>query len=190
MKTSKLLPLLLISAICACLSFNVAAADAEAGARKASVCIGCHGPKGKSGNPQRPNLAAQQADYFVNQIIAFKNGSRVNPMMQSMSSNLSESDIKNLAAYYAGLPPVSSGGEQSLAQEGKTRANLCFSCHGAEGEGNGAIPRLAGQHPEYLSLQLHYFKTGSRKSPQMQAIAQSLSDIEIKELAAYFGSLK
>jgi cytochrome c553 len=186
MNILKILLLLLISGTSAGLSL---AADSEAGAQKAVVCNGCHGTKGKSGNPQRPNLAAQQVDYFISQLNAFKNGSRANPMMQAMAINLKEEDIENLAAYYASLPPVSSGGEQTLAEEGLTRASLCLGCHGAKGEGNGEIPRLAGQHPEYLERQLHYFKTGSRKNAQMQVMVQTLSDIEIKELSAYFGSL-
>lgn len=167
----------------------VLAVDSVAGEQKASVCAGCHGPKGKSSNAQRPNLAAQQPEYLINQMNAYKEGSRSNPMMQSMAINLKNDDIENLAAYYAGLPPVSTGGEPALAKAGKTKASICLGCHGPDAEGNGQIPRLAGQHPEYLERQLNYFKTGSRKNGHMQAIAGSLTEADIKELAAYFGSL-
>ena len=165
------------------------AADIEAGLQKSSVCVGCHSPKGKSSNAQRPNLAAQQAEYLAMQLQAFKAGNRKNPMMQTMAINLKDDDIENLAAYYAGLPSVRAGGEPSLAEEGQKKATICLGCHGANAEGNGQIPRLAGQHPEYLEKQLNYFKTGTRKSSQMEAIAANLSDVDIKELAAYFGTL-
>jgi cytochrome c553 len=120
---------------------------------------------------------------------AYKNGSRSNPMMQSMTINLKNDDIENLAAFYASLPPVSSGGEPALAKAGQTKASMCLGCHGSAAEGNGQIPRLAGQHPEYIQRQLNYFKTGARKSGHMEAIAASLTDADIKELAAYFGNM-
>jgi len=166
------------------------AADINAGEQKSSVCVGCHGPKGKSSNAQRPNLAAQQAEYLVIQMNAFKSGERSNPMMQSMAINLKKDDIENLAAYYSSMPAVKAGGEPVLAKAGQTEASMCLGCHGPAAEGNGHIPRLAGQHPEYLERQLNYFKTGTRKNGHMQSIAATLTDADIKELSAYFGSLQ
>ena len=165
------------------------AANAWMGEKKSTICAGCHGLKGKSSNLQRPILAAQQSEYLINQMNAYKSGKRDNPMMQSMAINLRASDIENLAEYYSSLPPVSSGGESALAKEGQTKASMCLGCHGPVAEGDGLIPRLAGQHPSYLERQLNYFKTGARLSPQMQAISANLTDADIRELAAYFGSL-
>ncbi len=167
----------------------ISAADVSSGEQKSSVCAGCHGTKGKSGNEQRPILAAQQSEYLVKQMHAYKSGIRKNPMMQSMAINLKASDIENLAAFYESLPSVSSGGEPTLAKAGQTKASMCLGCHGPSAEGNGQIPRLAGQHPGYLERQLNYFKTGVRISAQMQAIAANLTEADIKELAAYLGSL-
>src|SRR5512139_3737678 len=95
---------------------QASAVDISAGEQKSSTCAGCHGPKGKSSNAQWPNLAAQQPVYLVNQLKAFKAGGRSNPMMQSMAANLSDDDINNLAAYYAGLPSVSAGGDPKLVE--------------------------------------------------------------------------
>lgn len=167
----------------------VFAADITAGEQKAATCIACHGPKGKSSNAQWPNLAAQQSTYIINQLQAFKTGTRNNPMMQSMAANLSDDDINDLAAYYSGQSPVSAGGDPSLAKSGQTKAAMCLGCHGSTAQGNGQFPRLAGQHPDYLVKQLSSFKEGVRKSGQMQAIAGSLSEEDMKVLAAYFGSL-
>ena len=179
-----------ISVLLACFwTVSVSAADITAGEQKAANCLGCHGPKGKSTSAQWPNLAAQQSTYIVNQLNAFKTGTRNNPMMQSMVANLSADDINNLAAYYSSQPPVSAGGDPGLAQPGKTKASMCFGCHGSSAEGNGQFPRLAGQHPGYLVKQLSSFKEGVRKSGHMQAIAGTLSEDDMKALAAYFGSL-
>jgi cytochrome c553 len=167
----------------------VSAADIAAGEQKSTNCMGCHGPKGKSSNAQWPNLAAQQSAYIVNQLNAFKTGTRNNPMMQSMAANLSNDDINNLAAYYSSQPPVSAGGDPILAKSGRIKASMCLGCHGSSAEGNSQFPRLAGQHSDYLVKQLSSFKEGMRKNGHMQAIAGTLSEDDIKALAAYFGSL-
>ncbi|MDP3876475.1 MAG: cytochrome c [Methylobacter sp.] len=167
----------------------VSAADIAAGEQKAGTCIGCHGQKGSSSNAQWPNLAGHPATYLANQLKAFKAGDRVNVMMQSMTANLSNEDIDNLAAYFSSQKPVKAGGDATLAKAGEAKAGMCLGCHGAKGQGNGQFPRLAGQHPAYLEQQLNAFKTGSRKSGPMQATAANLSEEDFKALAAYFGSL-
>ena len=179
-----------ISLLLACFwTVPVSAADISAGEQKAANCMGCHGPNGKSSSAQWPNLAAQQSTYIVNQLNAFKTGTRNNPMMQSMATNLSDDDINNLAAYYSSKPPVSAGGDPNLAKTGQTKASMCLGCHGSTAEGNGQFPRLAGQHPGYLAKQLSSFKEGVRKNGHMQAIAGTLSEEDMKAIAAYFGSL-
>jgi len=165
------------------------AADAAAGAEKAAMCVGCHGPNGKSSNAQWPNLAAQQPAYLAAQLKAFKSGSRANPMMQSMAANLNDQDIENVAAYFAAQPAAKAGGDAALAKTGGDKAGMCLGCHGAEAKGNAQIPRLAGQHPGYLVTQLKNFKEGIRINGHMQAIAGTLSEDDMKALAAYFGSL-
>ena len=179
-----------ISLLLACFwTVPVSAADISAGEQKAANCMGCHGPNGKSSSAQWPNLAAQQSTYIVNQLNAFKTGTRNNPMMQSMATNLSDDDINNLAAYYSSQPPVSAGGDPNLAKTGQTKASMCLGCHGSTAEGNGQFPRLAGQHPGYLAKQLSSFKEGVRKNGHMQAIAGTLSEEDMKAIATYFGSL-
>ena len=168
----------------------VLAADKVAGEQKAANCVGCHGSKGKSSSGQWPNLAAQPASYLINQLNAFKSGVRSNPVMQAMATSLSDDDIKNLAAYYASLSPVSAGGDVDLAKLGQNKATMCLGCHGSSAEGNGQFPRLAGQQPDYLLAQLNAFKTGERKSGPMQAFVGSISEADMKALAAYFGTIK
>jgi cytochrome c553 len=75
--------------------------DVAAGKSLAKNCTACHGEAGIGGNPAWPKLAAQKPGYLVNALKAFKAGLRQDPMMAGVSSGLSDTDIANLAAYYA-----------------------------------------------------------------------------------------
>ncbi|MBE0626290.1 MAG: c-type cytochrome [Burkholderiales bacterium] len=75
--------------------------DVAAGKALAKNCAACHGETGVGANPAWPILAAQKPGYLVNVLKAFKAGLRKDPMMAGVSRGLSESDIANLAAYYA-----------------------------------------------------------------------------------------
>ncbi|KFN44476.1 c-type cytochrome [Arenimonas oryziterrae] len=74
---------------------------------------------------------------------------------------------------------------------GKAKATACAACHGADGNKtlDATYPRLAGQYPDYLSKALHEYKNGKRKNAIMAGQAQALSDQDIADLSAYFGSL-
>ena len=85
------------------ISSSAMAGDVAAGKAKAGMCGSCHGVNGISMNPMWPNLAGQKEQYLAKQIKAFRDGVRKDPMMSPMSSMLSDSDIANLAAYYASL---------------------------------------------------------------------------------------
>ncbi len=174
----------------ACYLPTVSAADSNAGAQKAEQCFGCHGNEGNSSIAAHPTLAGQQANYLSNQLNAFRTGTRTNAIMNGMAKNLSNTDIQDLAAFFASRTPQSAGGDPNLAKAGSALANTCLGCHGNGARGNGAVPRLAGQQPAYLSKQLHDFKSGARKGGPMQAMVANLSDSQIEQLAAYLGSLK
>lgn len=73
---------------------------------------------------------------------------------------------------------------------GKEKAATCAGCHGVNGIGLGAeFPNLAGQKEGYLVKQLQAFKAGTRRNPTMNAMAKTLSNADIQNLAAYFSSL-
>ena len=79
------------------------AGDAAAGKAKSATCAACHGANGISPNDLWPNLAGQKPGYLVAQMKAFRDGKRQDPMMAPMAAGLSDGDIDDLAAYYAGL---------------------------------------------------------------------------------------
>lgn len=84
----------------------MAAGDAAKGKAKSTTCTACHGANGISMIPMYPNLAGQKEQYLVLQMKAFRDGERKNMVMAPMAAGLSDEDINNLAAYYAGLNPA------------------------------------------------------------------------------------
>jgi len=82
-------------------STSAIAGDAAAGKAKAAMCASCHGQTGISLSPLWPNLAGQKEQYLIKQMKAFRDGTRQDPMMAPMVAALSDTDIDNLAAYYA-----------------------------------------------------------------------------------------
>jgi len=169
------------------------------------VCGSCHGPRGESISPAFPRLAGQQAQYLEEQLKAFRDRTRADPMAQAymwgMSSQLDDRTISALAAYYAAQKPVrgrSSGAkpeQQGMAiyAAGIPQNNVpaCASCHGKDGEGNATFPRLAGQHAEYLIKQLVVFKDRSRsdaKAPLMHNVSAVMSFEQMEAVSSYLGS--
>ncbi|MGH8802443.1 MAG: c-type cytochrome [Casimicrobiaceae bacterium] len=75
---------------------------------------------------------------------------------------------------------------------GQDKTRMCEGCHGLDGYRTAypvvySVPRIGGQHPEYLAQALHEYRDGQRSHPSMRAIAASLSDQDIADLAAYYG---
>lgn len=68
---------------------------------KAKTCVACHGEKGISPNELWPNIAGQKKTYMINQMKAFKDGKRQDPLMTPISKDLTENEIKELADFYS-----------------------------------------------------------------------------------------
>jgi len=107
--------------------------------------------------------------------------------MQAMS--LSDQDIDDIALYLAG--PVLKPGTTTIGTPPAKVAQLCSSCHGADGVGiTGDFPTLAGQHADYLARALTEYKKGDRKNAIMAGFAAGISDAEIEEIAQYYSRQK
>lgn len=77
------------------------------------------------------------------------------------------------------------------ARAKKIIGGVCFVCHGMEGESSSELfPRLAGQHAEYIALQLEHFKNGQRKSTAMADVAAKLNSDEMLAIGLYFEKIK
>lgn len=167
------------------------------------VCAACHGARGLSTDPSVPHLAGQPHDYLVTQLVALRDHTRADhharTAMWGMAQTLSDPIIEGVAKYFAALPPpppepaeaepVAAGRKLFLAGDPDRDVPPCGSCHGAAAEGNGAFPRLAGQHQVYLAGQLGEFRSNGRANETMHANAARLEDTEIRDLAAYLASL-
>ncbi|HET8744583.1 MAG TPA: c-type cytochrome [Ramlibacter sp.] len=177
--------------------------DPAAGEAKfGTVCAACHGQGGNSGTPANPKLAAQHAAYVFKQLQEFKSGKRPNPIMQGFASQLTEADMKNIAAYvgaqksspgFAKDKELVSLGERIYRGGDQSRQMpACAGCHSPNGAGIPAqYPRLSGQYAEYTASQLVAFRDGIRKnSPQMAQIAAKLNDREIRAVADYIAGLR
>ncbi|MEQ1601901.1 MAG: c-type cytochrome [Methylophilaceae bacterium] len=81
------------------------------------------------------------------------------------------------------------GSGNFIAGKDKSRVELCQECHGEQGNATGVgVPHLAGQYADYILKQLRNFKSGERKHPVMNPMAQGLAEKEMGDIAAYFGS--
>ena len=97
--------MLMTVSACALLGFVVsaqAAGDAQAGKAKTGACAGCHGANGEGIKPN-PALAGKSEADIVQALMDFKSGKRVNPIMKTFATQLSDQDMANVAAYYASL---------------------------------------------------------------------------------------
>ena len=103
---------------------------------------------------------------------------------------MSDADIANLAAYYAGLKCESSlNADKQATLAGRTTATMCIACHGADGlSANRAWPHLVALSKNYLIERLKAYRDGTRKNAMMAGIANGLSDADIENVAAYYAS--
>jgi cytochrome c553 len=165
------------------------------------VCSNCHGLDGNSVSPNFPNLAAQQKDYSVAQLEAFRNPGRSDPAgfeyMWGLSRHLTDKQIGELADYFAAQKVVSPGAGNPLQaangkrifEEGIAAKNTppCKACHGEDGTGNGMFPRIAHQHADYIVKQLDVFKRTNQRpeGAVMKVIAHGLTKEDRKDVAQY-----
>lgn len=179
--------------------------DPEAGKAKSATCAACHGADGNSSNPEWPVLAGQHATYIVQQLKAYKSGERQNALMMGQAAGLSETDMRNLGAFYAqqdAKPRTASEEAVAIAQplwrggDAERGIPACSGCHGPAGLGNAgaAYPRVANQHPTYTATQLRAYRAGERgagvSGQMMTTVAAKLTDEEIDALASYAAGLQ
>jgi cytochrome c553 len=170
----------------------------------ANTCSQCHGDRGISTAPLFPNLAAQDKDYLIAQLHNFRDHKRgdahAQAYMWGMAGPLSDDVIDDIAAYFAALPPAKGSADLDSAEvaDGKKifdngidseNVPACSACHGADAAGTATIPRLAGQHREYLATQILAFRTNERDNPVMHGNVEHMTDDQIRAVAAYLASL-
>ncbi len=161
--------------------------DARHGKAISYTCLGCHGIDGyKNAYPNYsvPKLEGQNPEYLAAALHGYKSGDRSHITMHAQASTLSDQDIADIAAFFAGKPLVSAHKPVGTAP---AAAALCVSCHGQDGVTIAPMyPSLAGQHTDYLVRALMEYKKGGRKNPIMSGFVASLKDEELSQISEYF----
>ncbi|MEW5789155.1 MAG: c-type cytochrome [Pseudomonadota bacterium] len=173
-------------------------------------CSACHGDNGTSPSRNWPSLTGQKPDYVMKTLLDYKQNMRRDHyrkafVMTKVSSLLDDTQMADLAAYYASQPaptvPPQTQGKLArkgalLATQGDAKRGIaaCAGCHGEQGESGVTpdTPALAGQTPEYFIQAMKMYKQGMRTSDVggvMRMFARPLSDAEITSLAHYYAGL-
>jgi cytochrome c553 len=175
---------------------------------KLEYCKTCHGLSGQGyyGYFPIPRLAGQQPKYLENQLRAFIERRRTNPVMFNVAHSLSPSMVAGLAAHFRDLDPRPIGGGprdrvatgRTIYLEGLPESNVpaCSACHGQEAKGQDEIPRLAGQLFPYTVKELANWSrergqggTKDDTSAIMAPTAHNLTPSQIAAIAAYLSYL-
>jgi cytochrome c553 len=168
-------------------------------------CTWCHGT-GAQGYTVAPRLAGQRSLYIESQLRGYAAHIRDNPLskqyMWSAAANLRTDTVRDLADYFASLPPKTAhDGHWALAERGQAiylqgipEANIvaCLACHGPAGQGVREIPRLGGMSYFYLKRRLEEWGQGYHSAPgsPMPLAASTLGPDEIEALASYLSFVR
>ena len=178
------------------------AAQAQADDARARKIIGgscflCHGAEGESASEVFPRLAGQNAEYIAKQLENFKSGKRKSTAMAPMVENLAPEDMGALGRFFASRPahseaakdtPLAAVGQYIYRQGNKwSGVPACASCHGPDGAGSNALPRLAGQHAAYLDNQLKQFNKRERNNDNavMHIVVEKMTALEMAAVSEY-----
>ena len=195
------------------------AVDLEKGKEINGTCAACHGDQGAGGKKgEYPRIAGQRVNYIEGQLRNFRSRTRVNiPMFPyTQERELSDSDIKDIAAYLAGIElsnrmPTYTGKEDALTKllmaekvmiipraEGDLGngeaiyQKKCAACHGKTGKGRGMFPMLVGQYTNYLKRQVDLYLKGDRPHDETGTVGvlNGLKEQDIQDVLAYLTSIQ
>jgi cytochrome c553 len=173
---------------------------------RARACARCHGADGLGRGPGAfPKLAGQRPEYLLASLKAFKHGKRHSGIMEPIAAELNPESMRQLADYYASLrePVMLAQVAEEAIEQGEAiarrgipnqRVPACAACHGPSATRRNPIyPVLAGQHADYLALQLQLFKDerrgGTDYSHIMHMVAGPLTSDQMHDVALYYQSL-
>jgi len=180
-----------ITGVVALLSVFISSAVSADEPAALATCVACHSKAGVAADPDWPNLGGQHEAYLAIQLKAFRSGERKNALMSPMAANLSDSDIAELAVWFAAQQVITAAsGDEALVEEGRNRAGYCHACHGMQGHPvANEWPIIAGQNADYVSSQLMAFQQGQRHHPLMANIVRDLSADAMAALGAYYSQV-
>jgi len=159
--------------------------NAAEGEPRTAVCGGCHGSHGVSTDSATPTLAAQDPEYLTQAIKAYRT-TRKHPLMSRLVAELSDQEIDNIVAFYTTQKSKPAESGETLLKEITTK---CDRCHAGERDNPAlAIPIIAGQDKDYLTLALRSYRDGKRGNSMMHNMSLPYSDSIIESLASYYAN--
>lgn len=177
----------------------------DRGAEIFEMCAACHGQDGQgAADGSVPAIAGQTVPVLVKQIVEFRYDARLSIRMQHFVDHhhlTAPQELADIAAYVSSLPPRQPSSPREPAPPEPVPssrgaglfAGLCASCHGAHAEGDPAarVPRLSGQHREYLAEQLHDAAEGRRPSMSRDhaRLLSRLSGDDLDVIAEYLAAV-
>ncbi len=197
----------LVLALAGVITTSAQAQDVKRGELRAAQCIGCHGIAGYQASfpeiHKVPMISGQNAKYIVAALQAYAKGERKHPTMRGIAGMLTEQEMADLGAFYeqhgaSMIKPVADtpAVQPSAAVQALLTKGACISCHGANFNKpiDGAYPKIAGQHADYLLVALRAY--GVQGNPQigrgnaiMAAQVKPFTRAELKAMADYIASL-
>jgi cytochrome c553 len=157
---------------------------------KAQLCAACHGDKGVPPDPKTvPGIWGQEQSYVMKQLRDFRNGERNSPVMSPIAKDLTEGDLRRIAAYFAAKtwPARRASAKPSSAPRGIAQ---CQACHQPNFQGGMPAPRLAGLSYEYLVTAMRSFAKEERTNNlDMPKFMQALTERERNAIARYLSAL-
>lgn len=168
------------------------AGDAKRGHDLAYTCQGCHAiPNYKNVYPTYsvPKVHGQRPEYLYAALKAYKSGERSHGTMHAQAASLSDQDMADIAAYFAGPDVLTKSANDVPADQRPKATETCLACHGTNGVGITAdFPTISGQHKDYIERVLHDYQKGNRKNLMMGGMVKSLTNDDIEALAQYYSS--
>ena len=162
---------------------------------KTQACAGCHGADGKPVDKTIPIISGQQLGYLYIQLRDFKRGDRKNDVMQPIASPMEREDMLAIAEYFS-KKPWPDLGQPRASKEISDRALSanrsvgCTGCHLDQFQGDGTVPRLAGQSRDYLTKTIADFRTRARgNNPGMSDLMLATAPDDLAALTEYLAGL-
>lgn len=173
------------------------------------MCNACHGETGKSPSRNYASINGQPKEYTIKMMLDYRDGRRWEDYKQSeimvkLAQSMDDQQIADIAAFYAEQPLEAWVSQPSadaqapeidrLVRKGDASRMIvpCASCHGVHGEGQGIIPALSGQVPEYFVRTMKAYRDGQRHNDVnkgMSIFTTQLTDAEIQGLADYYAAM-
>lgn len=176
---------------------GVAPLRAETVAERAAPCLACHGESGQSATPEVPSLGGQTAPYLLIQLYLFREKQRVVDIMNQMTKDFTDDDLRAFSDYLAKLPaPKPAPDNPDPARLARGRAlitqNRCNACHNLDLAGRDNIPHIADQREDYLLKTLREYKNNTRHGydASMAEVLAPVSDAQIADLAYFIARFR